>query len=156
MLGCLAVATPAQELSHAELVEVLDLRSWRIPMPRDTNLEWSVTLEEAKPRKVISTGSSAWMHPTEQALITFRPDRDDTYRFTLKQRGGMSSGTMEITPCAVEDADATPCRDQFTIEWHKVPVRIDDGAHYLLADVESTFGEGRKKQLVLRLAKVRP
>jgi hypothetical protein len=152
----LAAPSAGQDLTHDELLEVLDIHAWRIPLPKDPKYNWGVDLVDAKPRSVITSGASDWMHPTDRALVTFRADGDDRYRFTFKQRGGMSSGLMAITPCAGTDSAPGPCGHQYSVEWHAQPIRVDDGKQYVLADVESAFGEGRKKQLVLVLRRYRP
>ncbi|HKE58623.1 MAG TPA: hypothetical protein VKB46_18050 [Pyrinomonadaceae bacterium] len=43
LLMLIVVASPAvaQKISHDELVEILEIKSWRIPMPKDESFEWS-------------------------------------------------------------------------------------------------------------------
>jgi hypothetical protein len=44
-------AAGAQKLSCEELADVLDVKSWRIPMPKDVRFEWSIEIVEYAPRK---------------------------------------------------------------------------------------------------------
>lgn len=145
LLALLVVPLTAQKLSHDELLEVLEIRSWRVPVPRDERYIWSLEVVEARPRKRSAVELSEWTHPTEKALITFRPDKEDLYQFTIKQRGGSSSGVTSVSPCA----------DSYSIEWHDELYPVDDGRSFVLAEVEATFGESRKKQLILVLTKHR-
>lgn len=145
----------AQKLSHDELLEVLEIRSWRVPVPRDERYIWSFEVVEARPRKRSLVELFEWAHPTERALITFRPDKEDLYQFTIKQRGGSSSGVTRVSPCGENATATSPCADSYSIEWHDELYPVDDGKSFVLAEVEATLGESRKKQLILVLTKHR-
>lgn len=41
----------AQQLSNDELSEILGIKSWRIPMPKDESMEWSIEIVDYVQRK---------------------------------------------------------------------------------------------------------
>lgn len=154
LLLCLVAALPSangQKLSHDELLEVLEIHSWRIPMPSDERFNWGFELVDVAPRKAVR--SDDWMHPSEKALSRFRHDTGGMYLLTFKQREGTSSGSASIRPCP----EAMPCNRQYSVTWHVEPLRIDDGKTYLIADVETsdTSKPSASKQLILVMKKYR-
>ena len=76
----------AQQLSQDELLEILGLKSWRVPMPKDESMEWSIEIVDYVPRKYTAL-NAVRLNLQRKALIALRDTGRDTYAFTLKQRG---------------------------------------------------------------------
>jgi hypothetical protein len=72
-------AVSAQKLSHDELVEILEIKSWRVPMPKDENREWSIELVDYAQRKS-ATLNLERLTTQRKALIVLRDMGNDVYR----------------------------------------------------------------------------
>jgi len=58
----------AQQLSHKELLDILRITSWRVPMPKDESLEWSIGIVDYAPRKYAKLNTSR-LNRQQRALI---------------------------------------------------------------------------------------
>lgn len=144
-------------VSSEELVELLGIIKYTIPMPKDKAYEWSFDIVDYKTLNEIKTGEDTWMDPVRTASIYFMPLQqiENGFKFWIKQDGGISSGNTRIDVCDNPDDLNTPCHyQQINIKWEKTPVRIDDGKSFLLCTIEEINGN-RKKMLIAYLLKYR-
>jgi hypothetical protein len=143
-----ASATVGQKISHDELVEILEIKSWRIPMPKDENLEWSIQFVDYGPRKSSAVNFEK-LTPDRKALIVLRNMGTAAYRYTLKQTAGTGSGDMEIRICTDQKVKAKECDNSYTISWFDDPKPLDDGTKFVIAEIAQMVGRKPVKQIIL-------
>ncbi len=152
LLPLLIVLAPstvfAQKLTHDELVEILEIKSWRIPMPKDENWEWSIEFVDYAARKSVAVNSDK-LTTQRKALIVLRDMGNNIYRFTLKQTAGTGSGDMEINICTEEQIKAKNCDNSYTITWFDDPKPFDDGTKFVIAEIAHMVGRKPLKQIIL-------
>jgi len=137
----------AQQLSNDELSEILGIKYWRIPTPKDETLEWSIEIVDYVPRKYTSL-NTARLNVQKKALIALRDKGQDSYEFTLKQRG-TGQGDLEIDVSSVKDKRENQCDNSYSIDWFDVPKPYDDGTKFVIADIKQMVGEAPRKQIIL-------
>src|SRR5438309_192423 len=111
----------AQQLSHDELIEILGIKSWRVPSPKHENRQWSVEIVDYAPRKFDKTFNVEQLDSQRKALIVLRDMGEDTYQYSLKQREGMSQGTFKINLCSAHRRTDEDCDESYNIEWYDDP-----------------------------------
>jgi hypothetical protein len=141
----------AQRISCDELADVLDVRAWRVPMPKDKRFEWSIELVDYAQHKSVRLNSEKFSR-REKALIALRGTGKNSFEFTLKNRAGTSQGDLEIDLCSEIEKKANRCDNSYSITWHNPAEPYGDGTKLLIADI---IGERSRKQIVLELAKFR-
>ena len=137
-----------QQLSNDELSEILGIRYWRIPMPKDENLEWSIEIVDFVPRKYAKSFNTERLNVQRKALIALRDKGQDSYEFTLKQRG-TGQGDLEIDICFEKEKRENQCDNSYAIDWFDVPRPYDDGTKFVIADIKQMVGQSPRKQIVL-------
>src|ERR1700687_332331 len=152
VLGCPAVS--AQKLSHDELVEILEIKSWRVPMPKDENWEWSIEFVDYAQRKSAAVNLEK-LTTQRKALIVLRDMGNDVYRYTLKQTAGTGSGDMEINICTEQQIKAKDCDNSYTITWYDDPKPFDDGTKFIIAEIAHMVGRKPVKQIILEPVRYR-
>jgi hypothetical protein len=152
----IVVASPtisAQKISHDELVEILEIKSWRVPMPKDENWEWSIDLVEYAPRKSVAINLGK-LTAQRKALIVFRDMGNDVYRYTLKQ-SGTGSGDMAISICSEQQIKAKDCDNSYTITWFDDPKPFDDGTKFVIAEIAHMVRNKPLKQIIIQPVRYR-
>ena len=145
----------AQKITHDELVEVLGIKSWRVPMPKDEKLEWKFEIVDYAVRKYTKANAKR-LDFNRKALLVFREIKDDTYHFTLKQRNGTGSGDFEINVCSEKERKENQCDNSYSLEWFDEPKPFDDGTKFVIAEISTMLeSEKPRKQIVLELLKFR-
>ena len=150
MLLLLLVICPncfAQKISHEELVEVLGIRSWRVPLPKDEKSGWGIKIISYEPRRPSDTNTEK-LDLQNKALIVVRETGKNTYQFILKQRRGTSRGEFEINVCPEKGVAGNRCENSYVITWYDIPMPYGDGLRYVIAEVTA---EANKlvKQIIL-------
>ena len=144
-------AASAQKLSCDELADVLNVRAWRVPMPKDKRFEWSVEIVDYAQQKSVRLNSEKFSG-RQKALIVLRCTGKHSFEFTLKNRAGTSQGDLEIDICSEIEKKENRCDNSYSITWHNPAEPYGDGTRFLIADI---IGERSRKQIVLELAKFR-
>ena len=158
LLLLLLVMSPslsAQQISHEELVEILGIKSWRVPTPKNDNRQWSIRIVDYAPRKFTDSFNTEQLDAQQKALIVLRDIGKNVYEFTLKQRSGMSQGEVEIKLCPANLPKEDVCDTSTAIEWFDVPKPFDDGTKFVIAEIRQMVQGKYNKQIVLELAKIR-
>lgn len=88
------------------------------------------------------------MNVQKKALIALRDKGQDTYEFTLKQRG-TGQGNLEIDICSAKETSDNKCDNSYEIEWFDVPKPYDDGTKIVIADIKRMVGQSPRKQIIL-------
>src|SRR2546423_3077433 len=139
----------AQQISHEELVEILGIKSWRVPMHKDESMEWSIEVVDFAPRKYTAMNAGR-LNPQKKVLIALRDMDKDTYQFTLKQARGTGQGDFEISVCPEKEKGEDRCDNNYNIEWYDVPKPYDDGMRFVIADIAPMLDPDRpRKQIIL-------
>ena len=141
----------AQQLSCDELAEVLDIKSWRVPMPKDERFEWSIEIVDYAQRKFTNINAEK-LNPQQKALIALRGTGKNTYEFTLKNRAGRGQGDLEIDICTEKERRENLCDNSYSITWYDIAKPYDDGTKFVIADI---IGDSPRKQIILELVKFR-
>ena len=141
----------AQQLSCDELAEILGVKSWRVPIPKDERFEWSIEIVDYTPRKFTNV-NTAKLSPQQKALVALRDTGKNTYEFTLKNRAGTGQGDLEIDVCTEKEKKDNLCDNSYSITWYDIPKPYDDGTKFVIADIK---GESPRKQIILELVKFR-
>lgn len=160
VVGILALPFVSESLSyaqdqvtHRELVDLLGIRQWVVPMPKDDRFNWGFEIRDYVPIQEVTTGNDSWMDRKQKAKFILMPTGErDIHRFWIKQRNGTSSGTTRIDVC--QDAKNTTLKcdyGQFSVEWYPRPKRIEDGKTYVIGEVREDVGGDRRKQVILKL-----
>ena len=145
----------AQQLTHEELIEVLGIKSWRVPMPKDEKLRWTFELVDYAARKPAKVNAER-LNFNRKALIVFRVFKDDTYHFSLKQRNATSSGDFEINICSEKERKENQCDNSYNLEWFDEPKPFDDGTKFVIAEISTMLEpEKPRKQIILKPIKFR-
>jgi hypothetical protein len=137
----------AQQLSQDELIEILGIKSWRVPMPKDESMEWSIEIVDYVPRKYTKLNTQR-LNIQKKALIALRDTGKDAYAFTLKQTG-TGQGNLEINICSETEKRDNQCDNSYDIEWFDVPKPYDDGTKFVIADIRQMVGQAPRKQIIL-------
>jgi hypothetical protein len=139
--------------SVESLMNLLEVHSWEVPMPKDTSLEWSFELQEYRVPTVVAKGKDGWMDSSKKAKIVFMPTGEENiHRFWLVQTNGTSSGKTRVDVCDNPEQLQNACdAGQFEYIWYPAAERIEDGKTYILCELNETFPPHRRKQLVLHL-----
>lgn len=144
-------------VTNEELLSILDITIWRVPLPKDENLIWTFELVDAKPRTERKWPDVKAFYGSGEAMFALRsiPEKGEFwYDFTLKQREGFSKGTTRISLCG--EHPPPDCDESSVMTPYDPPKCIDDGKTFLLADLAPMLEpEKVKKQLILRPAKSR-
>jgi hypothetical protein len=153
-----ACSVDATKISHDDLVSILEIRKWTIPMPKDQRLEWSFEIREYREFSSIPEGQDDWADSSRTASFILMPTGEgDIYRFWLTQLHGTSSGKTRIDVCGDADDDLAAKCDvgQFETVWYPKPICIEDAKTYLVGETRETFAPGRRRQIVLKPGKFR-
>ena len=152
-----ASCAPKTELSAPELAELLGIKRWIVPMPKDARYEWTFEIRDYKSPAPVPIKTNGWADPKKRAEVTFMPIGAGTvYRFWLTQGAGTSSGETRIDVCDNPDDTSVKCdAGQFETTWYQPPRQTADGRSYVLCELQDTFEPRRHKQLVLYLTKFR-
>ena len=144
------------KISHNELVELLQIRKWILPLPTDENYEWAFDIYDYEEVDKLKENKSFSSNSDQKAEIIFMPTGENSiYRFWFKQRNGTSSGFTRIDVCEDPKDIKKSCDfGQFSTTWYKEPLKINDKT-YVIAELEETFMPFRKKQVVPELIKYR-
>ena len=137
----------AQQLSQDELIEILGIKSWRVPMPKDESMEWSIEIVDYVPRKYVKPNMQR-LNPQKKALVALRDTGKDTYAFTLKQTG-TGQGELEINICTDAETRDNRCDNSYEVEWFDTPKPYDDGTKFVIADIRQMVGQAPRKQIIL-------
>jgi hypothetical protein len=137
----------AQQLNHNELIEILGIKSWRVPMPKDESLEWKIEIVDYVPRNYAKPNMEQF-NRRKKALVVLRRTGEDTYEFMLKQRG-TSQGDLKIDICSDKEKRENDCDSSYVIDWFDVPKPYNDGTKFVVADISQMIGETLKKQIIL-------
>jgi hypothetical protein len=139
--------------SVASLINLLEVHSWEVPMPKDTSLEWSFERQDYRVPTVVAKGMDDWMDSSKKAKIVFMPTGEESiHRFWLVQTNGTSSGRTRLDVCDNPEQLENACdAGQFEYVWYAAAERIEDGKTYILCELNETFPPHRRKQLVLHL-----
>jgi len=143
----------AQQLSPDELIEILGIKSWRVPMPKDESMEWSIEIVDYVPRKYTRINTQR-LNLQKKALVALRDKGKDVYEFTLKQKG-TGQGDLEINICTGTAKSENQCDDSYGIDWFDVPKPYDDGTKFVIADISQMVGQSPRKQIILELVHFR-
>lgn len=139
----------AQQISHDELVEILGIKSWRVPMPKDESMEWSIEIVDYVPRKYTNMNVGR-LNLQKKALIALRDMGKDIYQFTLKQTRGTGQGDLEISVCSEKEKREGQCDNSYNLEWYDVPKPYDDGTKFVIADIAYMLNPDKpRKQIIL-------
>jgi hypothetical protein len=135
------------------LTEILEIRKWELPMPRDSRYEWHFEIRDYKESNVIAVGKDDWMDRQKKATIVFMPTgQDEIYRFWLVQTEGTSSGSARLDVCDDPDDIHKKCDfGQIDFKWQTPPKRIEDGKSYLICEISEFGYPQRRKQVILYL-----
>lgn len=149
-------ASRSQE-SVGTLLNVLEIRSWELPMPKDQYMEWSFELRDYREAREIKQGSDDWMDPSRKAKVVFMPTGvESVHRFWLVQTKGTSSGSTRLDVCDKPDEVQRRCdAGQLEYVWYPSPERVEDGRTYIIGEINETFAPQRRKQVVLHLVHFR-
>jgi hypothetical protein len=157
--GCVSMRRhDASRISCKELIELLGIQQWVVPLPKDDRVEWAFEIRDANPDlELEAVGNDAWMDARLFAKITFMPlgKKNNLYRFWLKQRNGTSSGTKRIDICDEPDNLNFNCPVQFEIEWYPCAKRVAEGKTYLIGEIRDSANPLRKRFMVLSLTMFR-
>jgi hypothetical protein len=137
----------AQQLSPDELIEILGIKSWRVPMPRDESMEWSIEVVDYIPRKYTRINRQR-LNLQRKALVALRDKGKDLYEFTLKQ-SGTGQGDLEINICSEQEKRENRCDNSYGIDWFEVPKPYDDGTKFVIAEISQMVGQSPRKQIIL-------
>ena len=143
----------AQQLSHDELIEILGIKSWRVPMPKDKNMEWSIEIVDYVPRTYTKLNTER-LNLQKKALVVLRDTGKDTYAFTLKQ-SGTGQGDLEIDICSDKEKRDNQCDNSYAIDWFDVPKPYNDGTKFVIADIRQMVGQAPRRQIILETAHFR-
>lgn len=138
----------AQQISHDELIEILGIKSWRVPMTKDEKWEWSIEVVDYVPRKFTNMNMER-LNLQKKALIVLRDMGNDNYQFTLKQTAGTGQGDMEINICSEAEKKQNECDNSYVIDWHDEPKPYDDGTKFVIADIGHMVSRKPRKQIIL-------
>lgn len=145
----------AQKLTHEELLDVLGIQSWRVPLPKNKNLEWKIEVVDAKPHKAAKINPTQ-LDPQPKALIVVRKRGGDTFEFTLKQRAGASQGKLELDICTEKEKKQNACESGSDLVWFAEPKPIEDGTKFVLGEIAPMLNpEKPRKQIILETARFR-
>ena len=150
MLLLLLVICPnsfAQKINHDELVEVLGIRSWRVPLPKDEKSAWGINIINYERRRP-SDATTEKLDLQNKALIVVRETEKNTYQFILKQREGTSRRELKINICPEKRVAGNRCENSYVITWYDIPMPYGDGLRYVIAEIT---GDSNKpvKQIIL-------
>ena len=146
----------AQQINHDELVEILGIKSWRVPSPKHENRQWSIEIVDYAPRKFDKSFNAEQLDPQRKALIVLRDMREDTYQYSLRQREGMSQGEFKINLCSAHRSANEDCEESYEIEWYDTPKPFDNGTKFLLAEINQMTQKKYRQQIILEMAIIRP
>jgi hypothetical protein len=121
-------------------------------LPGNPRLEWGLEIVDYQPRKYDDASKKGGNRSSERALISLRDLRDDIYGFTLKQRGGLSRGTIKIDICGRDKN----CVNSYSIEWFESPKPYDDWRKMVIAEIKPMESDKPVKQIILYLADITP
>lgn len=156
LLLCACRQQPA--VSHDELVQLLGIRKWVVPAPRDQRFQWAFEVRDGEIIPTRNNGDDSWMDRARTATVIFMPVGDgNVYRFWFLQSTGTSSGLARVDVCENPYDVNSPC-DAGQVEtcWFDEPRRAADGKTYVIGEVRETLGLRRHKQIVLCLTGIRP
>ena len=149
-----ASSVNAQKISHDELVEILELKSWRVPMPKDEKWEWGIHFVDYAERKSAVVNLDK-LTTQRKALIVLRYMGNNMYRYTLKQSAGTGWGDLEINICSDQQIKAKECDNSYTIKWFDEPKPFEDGTKFVIAEIAHMVGGKPLKQIILEPARYR-
>jgi hypothetical protein len=143
--------------SHDELTDLLQIRRWEVPMPKDARYEWSFEIQDYQAFKEVEKGMTEWMDSSRKAKIVFMPTGEEVvYRFWLVQTNGTSSGSTRLDVCDIPNDIHRECKaGQLRLTWYSKPKRIEDGKSYLIGEISDDLDPPRRKQIVLHLVRFR-
>ena len=142
--------------SVGTLMNLLEIHSWEVPMPKDVSLEWSFELRDYKASNVVAEGMDDWMDSTKKAKIVFMPTGEETiHRFWLVQANGTSSGRTRVDVCDNPEQLQLNCdAGQFEYSWYPTAERVEDGKTYVICELKEAFPPHRSDLLTNRAAPI--
>jgi hypothetical protein len=139
----------AQQLSPDELIQILGIKSWRVPMPKDESMEWSIEIVDFASHEYSNINTDR-LNLKQKALIAIRDMGKDTYQFTLKQPRGTGQGDLEINVCSEREKKENSCDNSYNLQWHDVPKPFDGGTKFVIADIAYMLEPNKpRKQIIL-------
>jgi hypothetical protein len=147
----------AQKLNSDELAEILGIRSWRIPLPKDSKFEWGVFIVDYAPRDFRSI-NTAIFNPRQKVLVSLRESGKDTYAYmiayTVKNRMESTRGELKIDLCIEEAKKVNECENFDQITWYLKAKPYGNGSNFVIADIIKK--DIPRKQIVLSLGTILP
>jgi hypothetical protein len=133
-------------VSMQELLNILEIRTWRVPLPGEKSLQWTIEVVDSVPAD--SSGRNVFdvITTQEEALISLRDTGMQHYRFTLAQNRGQSSGELHVAVCPSD----VSCGG-ISVKWYDIPICRSDCAEFILAEITPMVGSGRNQQIVIKL-----
>ncbi|MEY2488547.1 MAG: hypothetical protein QOC70_489 [Verrucomicrobiota bacterium] len=133
-------ARSASDLTAKELADILQVHTWRVPLPPHSKI-WNI--------ETVSAGSttSPKRLPTGPILIALRPLSDETYEFVLMNKAGQSTGTFR--PCAEPKEVPSICEDGYSISFKDPPVCVSDCSTAIVAEITPMIGEANKRWIII-------
>jgi len=143
--------------SFIELMDLLQIRKWEVPMPKDARYEWSFEIEDYKAFNEVKPGTTEWMDSSRKAKIVFMPTGEEAvYRFWFVQTNGTSSGNTRLDVCDFPNDIHRKCdAGQSELIWYPTPKRIEDGKSYVIGEISESSQSPRRKQVILHLVRFR-
>lgn len=143
--------------SLTELTDLLQIRKWEIPMPKDARYEWSFDIRDYKEFNEVEKGMTEWMDSSRKAKIVFMPTGEEVvYRFWFVQTNGTSNGSTRLDVCDLPNQIHQTCdAGQLELTWYPTPKRIDDGKSYLIGEISDGSPLPKRKQIFLHLVRFR-
>jgi hypothetical protein len=139
----------AQQVSHDELIEILGIRSWRVPVLKAENWEWTMGVVDYVPRKFTNSINSDRLSPQKKALIVWRSSGGNTYQYMLKQPSGTIRGERMIGICSESEIKKNECDNSYYITWYDEPNPYDDGSKFAIAEINHMLSRKPRKQIIL-------
>jgi|GEM_PF-3509828 len=144
----------AQKISHDELVEILGIKSWRVPTPKDDNSTWNIRIVNYENRSP-SDATTEKLDFQNNGLLVLREARKNTFESFFKLRQGTSRGEFEIDICSSNAMTSNRCDNKYAIEWYALPMPYGDGLRCVIADIKNDSNKP-VKQIILELAPSKP
>lgn len=149
LLVVICLSSPAQRITPDELVEILGIKSWRVAMPKDKSMEWSIEVVDYSPRRFTNT-NMVRLNLHRKAFVALRDMGKDIYQFTLKQRAGTGQGEFEINVCSEKENKENQCDNSYDLKWYDGPKPFDNGTKFVIADISHMLDPDKpRKQIIL-------
>ncbi|MBS2101213.1 hypothetical protein [Carboxylicivirga linearis] len=91
LFGC---KTSQDLISDSDLLEILNIKVWKVPLPSDNTKQWGIKVIDVKPEKI--KYSSFDIISKNESLISLKRQSKTEFEFVLKQNKGLGRGTISI------------------------------------------------------------